>query len=236
VPSEAVSAIADFLTQNYRPGFTIVFEVAKKRDRVTNWISDDKLIGYFTRLGFRKVDFDYHYPVLQSYEGGVSYPADLMVRLPAERTTITSFEMRTILRCIYFKHYLRWDRPFLESDDLSKRELLINELYSREVVRLSSNTTIGTAGDDKRRKFLDWLISRRPRIGALLGKIFGIKMPKIMAIMASLLLAQWCLGSALLLIPFVLAVAVIYCLGEDTRDSKKLLHLVISRLATLKLR
>jgi hypothetical protein len=234
VPSEAVKAIAEFLAENYRPGFTIVFEVAKTRTASGDWQSDKKLIAYFTRLGFRKVDFSYHYPVLQSYEGGLSYPADLMVRLPAERIAVTSFEVRTMLRCIYFKHYLRWDRPFLDAEDLAKRELLINELYSKEVVRLSSDATLGTTGDDRRRGFLAWLGYPQPRIGVLLTRVFGAKMPRILVIMALLLVAQWFLGSGVLLVPFVLAVAVIYCLAENTRDSKKLLAAMISRLGAWK--
>jgi hypothetical protein len=234
VPSEAVKAIAEFLGENYRPDFTIVFEVAKTRKGSGHWQSDARLIAYFTRLGFRKVDFSYHYPVLQSYEGGLSYPADLMVRLPAQRVAVTSFEMRTILRCIYFKHYLRWDRPFLDAEDLGKRELLINELYSKEVVRLSSGATLGTTGDDKRGTFLAWFRYPQPRIGALLTKIFGTKMPRILVIMVSLLITQWFLGSGALLVPFVLAVAVVYCLAENTRDSKKLLTVMISRLGLWK--
>ncbi len=233
VPSEAVKCIEDFLAQNYRPDFTIVFEVAKTRRQSVDWESDRRLIAYFTRLGFRKVDFSYHYPILQSYEGEVSYPADLMVRLPARRTGLTSFEMRTILRCIYFKHYLRWDRPFLDAHQLANRERLINELYSKEVSRLSGDDTFGTTGDDKR-SFLARFTNRQPRIGALLAKIFGPKMPRILVIMGLLLGVQWFLGSGWLLVPFVLAVAAVYCLAEDTTASKKLFTVIMSRLSLVR--
>ena len=116
VPSLAIKTIEDFLAQNYSTGFTIVFEVAQKRNRDQRWEPDKKLISYFRRLGFRSVDFPYRYPILQSYDGEMSYPADLMILLPEQRTVVTASEMRTILRCIYFKHYLRWDRPFLEPE------------------------------------------------------------------------------------------------------------------------
>ena len=57
--------IADFLAQNYRPDFTIVFEIAQKRNGAGQWEADNKLMAYFKRLGFRRVDFDYRYPILQ---------------------------------------------------------------------------------------------------------------------------------------------------------------------------
>src|SRR6185436_15071221 len=118
---------------------------ARTRDAAGQWQPDKKLISYFTRLGFRTVDFEYHYPILQSYDGETSYPADLMVRLPGKKSVIASSEMRTILRCIYFKHYLRWDRPFLEPERFSKRERLIDELYSKEVAQIKGDDTFGTS-------------------------------------------------------------------------------------------
>ena len=166
VPSEAMKSIEDFLAQNYLPGFTIVFEVAQKRGGSDGWKQDKKLITYFKRLGFRTINFAYRYPILQSYEGEMSYPADLMVRLPNGRTLVTSSEMRTILRCIYFKYYLRWDRPFLEPERFSERERLINELYSREVAQIGGGDTFGTSGDEKRSK-LELFVNRQPRIANL---------------------------------------------------------------------
>src|SRR5438094_914907 len=79
----------------------------------------------------------YRYPVLQSYDGEMSYPADLMIRLPDQRSQITGPEMRTVLRSIYFKHYLRWDRPFLDATRFGERERLINQLYSSQVEKIS---------------------------------------------------------------------------------------------------
>src|SRR5260370_3218911 len=114
LPSDAMKSIEDFLAQNYAPGFSIVFEIAHLRSGSLDWKADKKLIRYFRRLGFREVAFKYRYPVLQTYDGQTSYPADLMVWLPDKKTKITSSERRTILRWIYFKHYLRWDRPCLD--------------------------------------------------------------------------------------------------------------------------
>ena len=228
VPSAAVKSIEDFLAQNYRPDFTIVFEVAHTRLASEQWAKDEKLVSYFERLGFRSVDFRYRYPVLQSYDGELSYPADLMVRLPARRTSITASEMRTILRCVYFKHYLRWDRPFLEPERFGERERLINQLYSQEVASIGSSNSFGTRGDDKRSQ-LEHFSNRQPRVRILLDEIFGPKLLRMIVLVAVLLGAEWILGSAWLLWPFVLAVAAIYCLAEDTDASRKLFVTIISR-------
>jgi hypothetical protein len=229
VPSEGIKSIEDFLAQNYPPGFTIVFEVAQKRTYAAPWEPDKKLINYFKRLGFRRIEFDYHYPILQSYDGAVSYPADLLVWLPNQRKDISSTDMRTILRCIYFKHYLRWDRPFLEPKRFDERERLINELYSKKVAQIGGNDSFGTKGDDKRSE-ANHFKNRHPKISALLDKIFGPKFPRIVAVFILLLLVQWALGSGWLLAPFILATAAIYCLAEDTETSRKLLVAIISRL------
>lgn len=229
LPSQAVKTIEEFLGQNYPPGFTIVFEVAQKRNHLQEWETDKKLIAYFKRLGFRSVDFPYHYPILQTYDGEMSYPADLMVMLPGQKTIVTASEMRTILRCIYFKHYLRWDRPFLETERFIQREQLINELYSRQVQSIGDNDSYGTRGDDKRsgkKRFT----SVQPALGQLLDRVFGPKFFRVLAVIVVLLGTQWLLGSGLQLIPFVLAVALVYCLVEDTEGSKKLFMAVLARL------
>jgi hypothetical protein len=229
VPSKAIKTIENFLAQNYPAGFTIVFEVAKTRSKDLKWESDKKLISYFRRLGFRTVDFPYHYPILQSYEGEVSYPADLMVMLPDQQVIVRASEMRTILRCIYFKHYLRWDRPFLEPDRFVQREGLINDLYSGQVKSINDNDSFGTRGDNKRSKIKRFM-NVQPAIGQLFDRVFGPKFFRVLVVIGVLLLTQWALGSGLQLIPFVLAVALIYCLTEDTEASKKLFMAVLSRL------
>jgi hypothetical protein len=232
VPSEALERIEEHLVNNYRPDFTIVFEIAQKQDAKKVWKSDRKLIGYFKRLGFRTVDFDYRYPILQNYEGDFSYPADLMVRLPNERKTVTAAEMRTILRSVYFKHYLRWDRPFLTAERFIERERLINQLYSREVARIGGNDTFGTDGFD-RKSFLDRFTFKPPKIRTLLRKIFAPKFPRILAIMLALMGAEWFFGSVLALVPFVLSVAALYCLAEDSDNSRKLLSVIVSKLSVV---
>jgi hypothetical protein len=235
LPSKAVKTIENFLAQNYPPGFTIIFEVAQKRNKNQEWEPDKKLISYFKRLGFRTVDFPYHYPILQSYDGAVSYPADLMILLPDQRTVVTASEMRTILRCIYFKHYLRWDRPFLEPERFVQRERLINDLYSHQVQSISDNDSFGTRGDDKRSQ-MNRFLNVQPAIGQLLDRVFGPKFFRVLIVICVLLVTEWILGSGLLLIPFVLAVALIYCLMEDTEDSQKLFTAVLSRLRLGRLR
>jgi hypothetical protein len=230
VPSRALNTIKEYLRQNYKPEFTIVFEIARTRDLSGQWKPDKKLISYFIRLGFRTIDFEYHYPILQSYDGEVSYPADLMVGLPKQETRIDASKMRTILRCIYFKHYLRWDRPFLDAEQFSKREKLIDELYSREVSRIGGNDTFNTHGDEKR-SFLQRFAELSPSISRLVEKIFSPKLPRLLVTIVIMLTVQWMLGSTLVLIPFVLAVSAIYCLAEDSDSSKKLFQAILSRLS-----
>jgi len=229
LPSTAVNAIEDFLAQNYRPNFTIIFEVAETRDGQGDWHPDKKLVAYFKRLGFREVEFDYRYPILQSYDGALSYPATLMIRLPSRRNVVRAFEMRTILRCIYFKHYLRWDRPFLGPVQFARREQLIDELYSKEVSRLGTDDTFGTRGDD-RRSLKDRFVAMQPKIGALMEKLFGPKMPRLLTTMMVMLFAQWFVGSIFILVPLALLATAFFCLAEDTETSKKLFVTIISRI------
>jgi hypothetical protein len=228
LPSDSLKSIEDFLAQNYEPDFTIVFEVARKTGKTGAWDPDRKLIAYFKRLGFRRIDFEYRYPILQSYDGEMSYPADLMILLPEGRKNITSFTMRTILRCIYFKHYLRWDRPFLEPVRFEEREKLINQLYAQQVSQIDHRDTFGTSGDDKRSQ-QQRFSNRYPRIQALLERIFGPKLPRLVVIILLLLGIKWMLGSGWLLLPFIPAVAALYCLAEDTAASRKLFLVIISR-------
>jgi hypothetical protein len=228
VPSEAINEIAQFLGENYPPDFTIVFEVARKRTSSLSWPADTKLLRYFERLGFRKIEFSYRYPVLQSYDGEISYPADLMVRLPQARNVVTSFEMRTLLRCIYFKHYLRWDRPFLDPERFAERERLINELYSAQVSHISGDDDFPTSGRD-RTSLLDKFIRQGPRVSDLLSKIFGPKLPRLIVVILIMLGVKSYLGSGWMLFPFVLAVAAVYCLAEDTTSSHKLFLAVIAK-------
>ena len=232
VPTSALDDIEDYLAQNYRPGFTIAFEVAQKQRKNGEWKSDVRLINYFSRLGFRKVDFKYRYPILQSYDGATSYPADLMVMLPQQRTVVTASEMRTILRCIYFKHYLRWDRPFLEPGAFTQRERLINDLYSEQVATIRDDDSFGTRGDDRRSarpRFLNQL----PSIKDVLNQFFSPKVPRLIVVTCFVGGLTWFLkwlGSLWMFVPVVLASSLLYCLGEDTTETKKLFVLILARL------
>jgi hypothetical protein len=229
VPSDAVRAIEDYLAQNYRPEFTIVFEVAHKQDSARNWLPDKPLLIYFRRLGFRKVEFPYRYPILQSYEGETSYPADLMIRLPNRRKKVTASEMRTVLRCLYFKHYLRWDRPFLSPERFGEREKLINELYAREVAVIQDKDDFDTKGDDKRSEIARFE-RKEPRIRIVLEEIFAPKLMRMVFLVLILVAAAHFLGNPFLFIPLVLSVAALYCLLEDTDASRKLFALILSKM------
>jgi len=228
-PSKALKSIETFLGENYDPGFSIVFEVAQTQSQSGVWQNDSKLISYFTRLGFRTVDYGYRYPILQSYEGAVSYPADLMVRLPENRKQVSGTEMRTVLRCVYFKHYLRWDRPFLSATNFAVRERMINELYSQQVSKIGETDSFGTSGDD-RRGGLTRLDHYQGRVTALSERVFGPKLPRLVVVMGLLLGVQWVLHSEWLLIPFVLCVAALYCIAEDTDASRKLFVVILSKM------
>lgn len=235
VPSNAVRDIEDYLAQNYRPGFTITFEVAQKKSPSTgSWVADTKLIHYFMGLGFRSIDFKYRYPILQSYDGANSYPADLMVMLPDQRSIVSASEMRTILRCIYFKHYLRWDRPFLDPEPFAVRERLINDLYSDQVDTIKDDDNFGTKGNairSARQRFLD----SSPDLRKVVDRFFAPKMPRLIVVIAVLLFSEWFLnlfGHGWMLVPIVLSAALLYCLGENTKETRKLFVVILARLRT----
>ena len=229
MPNEATKSIAAYIAENYPPNLTLIIEIIHKRDSHGRWAPDEKLAGYFTRLGFRELNFDYRYPNLQSYEGEPSFPAKLMVLLPGGRTEISSSEMRTALRCIYYKHYLRWDRPFLDAEKFADRERLIDALYYKEVAQVGRSNTFGTSGDDRRIN-QNPFAKYQPGLHILLDRIFGPKLPRIIVVVALLIVAAKLLPSTWLLIPFVFAVATIYCLAEDTVSSRKLLVILLSRI------
>jgi hypothetical protein len=229
VPSKSLKTIEQYLASNYDPGFIIVFEVARTPAADRSWQKDDKLIAYFTHLGFRTVDYGYRYPILQSYDGAVSYPADLMIRLPGGRTVLSGTELRTILRCIYFKHYLRWDRPFLNTDRFCERERMINELYSQQVSQIGGSDSFGTFGDDRRSQIVRF-DQYQSRVLALSDRVFGSKLPRLMLIIGILLVTQWALHNDWLLVPFVLSASALYCIAEDTEASRKLFLAILSHL------
>ena len=143
--------------------------------------------------------------------------------------------MRTLLRCIYFKHYLRWDRPFLASDRFNEREHLINELYSQQIVSIGNDDSFGTSGDDARSK-IERFKNREGRIRVVLEELFGPKFVRVTFLVILLLVAARALDNAFLFIPFVLAVAALYCLIEDTDSSRKLFVLIMSRMRLSKQR
>ena len=232
MPSDAVVCIERFLAENYRPGFTIVFEIARKEESGI-WVPDMALLAYFRRLGSRTIDFRYRYPILQTYDGAASYPADLMVRLPDGRSLVTGSEVRTILRCLYFRHYLRWDRPFLAPARLAERERLIDKLYSQEVASLGDDdVTIETHGDD-RRSHLFKCEARPLTLVTAIARLFGPKLPRLTAVIVLVLAVQAVLGNFWLLVPFVPVVAALYCLVDNSEGSRKPLRLVFTKFSVV---
>lgn len=234
-PSRAVDAVKRHLADNYPPNFKVVFEVARTRGDEGGWVADAKLIRYFERLGFRTVSFDYRYPILQSYDGTASYPADLMVNLPGGQKEVSASELRTILRCIYFKHYLRWDRPFLNREQFEQRERYITALFNEQVARIDDQGTFGTRGDDRRSGALN-ILRTPPRIGPLVERVFGPKLPRIIVVMGLMLGLERLIGGVLKLIPFMLVSAALYCLAEDTEASRRLFSRLILRFGVIRQR
>lgn len=228
--SKVVAAIRKYLSENYRPDFTIVFEVAFEKTAAGKRVSDKKRLKYFERLGFRRVDYPYRFPVLQTYDGEISYQADLLVLLPQRRKTLSAGELRTILRCLYYKHYLRWDRPFLDPVQFEKRQRLIDTLYASQISQIGNTDSFNTEGDDRRLGLFSFE-RLQPKFVALAAKLFGPKLPRLIVVIVLLLLVERALNSVLLLVPFVLIAAVAYCLAEDTESAMKMLTVLVSKLS-----
>lgn len=233
INSNALKEIENYIVSNYRPNFTIVIEVAHEKSSDGTWIPDRRLSKYFEYIGFRRLEFNYEYPVLQSYDGALSYPADLMVLLPQDRVTLSSSELRTILRCLYFKHYLRWDRPFLDSKRFAEREELMNSLYNRLVMNISDDDTFKTFGGSRRIGAFRGtaIVSLRK----LLRDIFGATFVKLGILAALMLLFRNELSNDFLLIPFLLMIIAFYCVLENTASSQKLLMAIISKVNVFRL-
>lgn len=226
-PTEAIDIIKEHVATSYPKGLTIAFEIAKVKCPSEDWISDRRLKAYFLALGFRAVAFDYRYPVLQSYDGAISYPADLMVRLPDCRTTITACELRTILRCIYFKHYLRWDRPFLGEQNFRERERLINDLYAQQVRRIGATELFSTDGVQRRIGRLS--TEPKLRIGPMLAAMFGPKLPRLLGSMLVVWMLYMIVGGTWVLVPFLFLVLLVYGVTEDTKASRSLLLALVTK-------
>jgi hypothetical protein len=143
--------------------------------------------------------------------------------------------MRRGYWCLYFKHYLRWDRPFLSADLFAERERLINELYSSQVASIGDNDSFGTHGDDNRSQ-VERFARREPRLRITIEEIFGPKLGRVVALAAVLVIAARLLANPFLFVPFIFGVAALYCLVEDTDSSRKLFGMIISRMRIVKQR
>jgi hypothetical protein len=121
----------------------------------------------------------------------------------------------------------------LEPDRFRERERLINELYSQEVSQISGDDTYNTTGDPRGVQ-KDHFGNRYPALLAAFERVFGPKLPRVAGVAALVLAVQWVIGGTWVLLPFVLAVAALYCLAEDTAESRKLFVIIISRLKSLR--
>jgi hypothetical protein len=148
---------------------------------------------------------------------------------------MTSAELRTALRCLYFKHYLRWDRPFLDEQQFAHRQKLIDDLYASQLSQMGNRDTFSTEGDDRRLGSFSFQ-KFQPKIGLLFSRIFGPKMPRLLVVIGVLLAIEHYLQSVWLLIPFIFVVTIAYCLAEDTESATKILTLVVKRIPLGRLR
>jgi len=223
-----VTTLENYIVENYRPGFIIAFESVRNKIN-GEWIPDNKKLKYYDYLGFRRVDFEYRYPALQSY-GEQSYPADLMVRLPDNKKSISASELRMVLRAIYFKHYLRWDKPFLDKESMFRREELINNLFTREVQLISNKTEYITEGTERVSPTIK-LKPRLPSITPLLKQIF-FRNPllRLSGISILFLLVRKELNNDAMFIPFVLSLFAAWCLIDEKNSSKKLFVTILNHL------
>jgi hypothetical protein len=229
VPHPAVRLIRDHLARNYEPDFTIVFDLAHTIDPAGQRVPDRKRLDYFERIGFRKVEFNYEFPELQSYSIAASHSADLLVQLPQGRTVATASELRTIIRCIYFKHYLRWDRPFLNEEEFAARQRLIDELYAKQLAQIVGKHGFPTIGSNRRNPLVTLIARYQPSIHELFQRVFTPKMPRLLAWLFILLICQWILGDVWRLIPLAFVLIIVDCLTQDTDASRKLLIAIVSR-------
>jgi type IV secretory pathway VirB3-like protein len=228
IRNDFLKAIQSFFSTNYKPGYSIAFESV--RNNVDGeWVPDEKRLKYYEFLGFRRVKFDYRYPVLQSY-GEESYPADLLVRLPDGSETVKASDLRMILRAIYFKHYLRWDKPFLGTADFHKRERIINNLYAEEIAVISNQNEFETTGIDRKRSF--WTGSGYiPKISIMVKEIFGNHpLLRLSVIIVLFLISRIFLNNDYMFIPFVLTVFAAWCLIDDKETSRKLFIAILNQI------
>jgi hypothetical protein len=68
-----------------------------------------------------------------------------------------------------------------------------------------------------------------PAIGALVDRIFGPRLPRLISVIVVMLITQRLLVSSWLLLIFIPSVGTIYCLAEDTNDARKLAAAIIGR-------
>jgi hypothetical protein len=230
VPHPAIRLVRDHLAKNYKPDFTIVFDLAHAVDANGKRVPDRKRLDYFERIGFRKIEFNYQFPELQSYTNVTSHSADLLVQLPLGRTVATASELRTIIRCLYFKHYLRWDRPFLDEEQFAVRQRLIDELYAKQIAQIAAKHEFPTSGSNRRNLLTALIVRYQPSIRELAERVFSPKMPRLLAWLFILLICQWILGDVWKLIPLAIVLIIVDCLTQDTDASHKLLIAVLSRL------
>jgi len=229
---DCLLALKQHLASHYRPGFTILFEAVQNKHS-HGWVPDQKRLKYYEFFGFRRVECEYRYPVLQSY-GEQTYPADLMVHLPGDRETISISELRTMLRAIYFKHYLRWDKPFLTEEQFCRREEMINRLYAEQLARFGNKDDFATSGTKRASTIAQWQ-SVLPQILPLMKQVFGQHhFFRLAAISLLFLLVRHVLHNDIFFIPFILVMFAAWCLIDEKESSRKLFGAILVHITRVR--
>jgi hypothetical protein len=227
--SAFIELLRSHVFDKYNDQVTIVFETAHTPDPNSGWVSDKALNRYFRRFGFRKLNFDYFYPVLQSYVAGTSYPADLLIATKKGEIEFNSYQVRTILRAIYFKHYLRWDKPFLSSAELIGREKLINSLYNMHATKIQDDDKISTSGGSA----IDFSANFRRSTSFITTALTSDYMKRVSIFLFSLLivsLVNHVTDSMAVTISSILIATLIYGIFENSASSNKLVLALVGKL------
>jgi hypothetical protein len=172
--TETLELIRDYLTQCYSAKeLLIVFEVPWTKLSADNWQPDANLISCFELVGFRKIGLEYKCPAVQPSDGEKAFPADLLSFRPRGKSRLSLYEIRLILRTVYFNYYLRWDSPFLAPELFERRAGFLHGLHNtvelqmrenKSLVKPDSNNSSEIAKLSKSRPWLtrmiDWLAEK----------------------------------------------------------------------------
>lgn len=151
--------------------------------------TDDELLISLLRLqGFKRVNTNYLVPDLGLDNPQSAMSGQLMIYTESGLSYIRKELFRKIVSTIFFKHYLRWYKPFLK-DSLPKYEKILNEKYDIIISQISGDI-VTVNGCSK-------IIENRPPLHAETPEVSGFVIKSLLivslassAIIASIKFAQ----------------------------------------------